>query len=503
MPNIAIQNKEAKRSKISTKRINLPARSSFFFTLTGILSKGAALIFTPIFTRLLSAEEYGEYSLFSTVLSLSTVAVTMEISSGVIMRLYQKERERQFLSILSAWLISLKLAVLCTLCLVILSSLTDFSISFPAAYLFLFLSLISISMINLYVSRCRFLYRWGAPLLISLLQSILSPMLAIILIRSGVFSALSNASIKVGCSSAVLFITALILTFGSLKVSRFEIKKSTMKRSDIRIHIKESERFLLKLAAPLLPYYLSVIAIFQTDKLIVSSAFGKGALAGYSIAWSAGTAISAVTGGIMSVFSPWLMRRARASEYGKIKNALDVIITSAVPFVILFLCIAPEVFSFLAPSEYKNALPITFISAIPPIPLAIAQCASSIAIAKEKVRGVLLSGLIPAALSLVLNLALFKIATPTAISVITAISATLLVSISVFNVRKITSNNIINVNKAFQMLLILSIFSALIYVFRSLVAVRICIGILSLVAALFSSRRLLPLLKERRADSRE
>ena len=47
------------------QRLNAPARSSLLFTLTNLFSKGASLVFTPIFTRLLTPEEYGEYSLFS------------------------------------------------------------------------------------------------------------------------------------------------------------------------------------------------------------------------------------------------------------------------------------------------------------------------------------------------------------------------------------------------------------------------------------------------------
>ena len=41
---------------------NLPARSSVLFTAINVFSKGAAFVFTPIFTRLLTEAEYGEYS---------------------------------------------------------------------------------------------------------------------------------------------------------------------------------------------------------------------------------------------------------------------------------------------------------------------------------------------------------------------------------------------------------------------------------------------------------
>ena len=125
---------------IKKEDINLPARSSIFFTLINFICKGAAFLFTPIFTRLLSSAGYGEYSLFSTFLSLCTVAATMEISGGIIMRLFQREREKHFLSILSAWLISIITALPITLLLWAAKRFFDTGMSFPYAYLFLFIS---------------------------------------------------------------------------------------------------------------------------------------------------------------------------------------------------------------------------------------------------------------------------------------------------------------------------------------------------------------------------
>lgn len=487
--------------KTNIRRINLPARSSFFFTAINLLSKGAAFVFTPIFTRLLSPADYGEYSLFSTLLSLSATAVTMEISGGIIMRLYQKEKKRQFLSIISAYLISFTAAIPTTTALFIISRLGGFGAGFPAAYPCLFLSIVSISLINLYVSRCRFLYNWIPPLITSLLQSVAAPIISIILLRADKLSLIDRVSLKVGAITATLTLAAIILTVISVKAAIKEAKSENMKSSDVIFYIKTSVRFILKLALPLLPYYLSVMAIFQTDKLFISSVFGKGTLAGYSIAYSAGTAITAVTGGVMSVFSPWLMRKTRAGEYKKIASTLDKIISSSIPAVLLFLCAAPDFFAFLAPEGYTWAQPSLFISALIPIPLALAQCASSIAIANEKIGGVILSGIIPAAFVFFLDLLLIRRLPIAAIAVITLFGAVLLSTLGIKNVKRITGEYILNVNKTFQNSLFLIFISAFIYVFKDYTTIRIAVAFLSLAAFVIFSRKLVFLLKEKEADS--
>ena len=117
-------------SRLKFNELNVPARSSLFFTLTNLFCKGAAFLFTPIFTRLLSPAEYGEFSIFSTLLSLSTVAATMEMSGGVIMRLFQKERDKRSLSILSAWIISVALAIPITLLLFFINGAGGFGMGF-------------------------------------------------------------------------------------------------------------------------------------------------------------------------------------------------------------------------------------------------------------------------------------------------------------------------------------------------------------------------------------
>lgn len=484
-------------SKFKLSALNVPARSSLFFTLTNLFCKGAAFLFTPIFTRLLSPAEYGEFSIFSTLLSLSTVAATMEMSGGVIMRLYQREKKKRFLSVLTAWIISVVLAIPITLLLFFVNSRGGFGMSFPLAYPFLFLSLISISLINLYVSRCKFSYKWLPPLVTSLLQSVAAPVISILLLGVNGMKSLNHVSVKIGAVSSVLSMIAAIILTVCIKGAYAEARDESLSPSGVFRYMKQSSSFLLKLAAPLLPYYLSVMIISQADKLFISSLLGNAELAKYSVAYSAGVALTAVTGGIMSALSPWLMRRAREGEYERVRETLDLMISFSVPAIVLFLCLAPDIFTFLAPKEYQNALPVLFISAFIPIPLALSSCSSSIAIARERVVGVLLSGIFPAAVTLALNLLIIKHAPLYAAAIITSSGFLILSVLGILNTRKITHSYIVNVNKSFQKLLFLLILASVVYLLRELLFARMVIAIFSSLAILYLSRPLLSIVLER------
>ncbi len=494
---IKISNKfKSATAMLNIKNINLPARSSLFFTLTNMICKGFAFLFTPIFTRLLTPTDYGEFSLFSTFLSLSAVAVTMEISGGIIMRLFQKERELQFLSILSAWLISIATAIPTTFFLWLIRKNTGFGMNFPFAYVMLFFSLISISIINLYVSRCKFRYSWVPPLITSLAQSVVAPIVSIAILRISYHSNANHVSLKIGAVTAVL--SAIALCIATLTVTRAKGELRAKDKSTLNAFsfFSFSSRFLLKLALPLLPYYLSIIALSQADKLFISSFMGRGELAKYSVAYSAGVALTALTSGVMGALSPWIMRRTRAGEYDRIREVLSRITSASVPIIVIFLCFAPDFFSFLAPKEYSSALPVLFISAMIPIPLALAQCSSSIAIAKERVGGVLFSGIFPAIMTLALNFLTINRAPLYVPAIITAIGFITLATLGIANIRKITGYYTVNVNKTFQNLFILILLSATVYSLHEFLFPRIIIASISSLALALMTKPLITLLKE-------
>ena len=57
---------------------------------SNLLSRGTGIIFTPIFTRILSPSEFGVYSLYTSLLGIFTVICTFEISGSAIYKCFMK-----------------------------------------------------------------------------------------------------------------------------------------------------------------------------------------------------------------------------------------------------------------------------------------------------------------------------------------------------------------------------------------------------------------------------
>ncbi|MDE5916568.1 MAG: hypothetical protein K2G62_00390, partial [Oscillospiraceae bacterium] len=65
------------------KKMPIQMKASVWFLICSFLQKGISTITTPIFTRLLSTEEYGQYSVFNSWLSVVTIFVTLNLFYGV------------------------------------------------------------------------------------------------------------------------------------------------------------------------------------------------------------------------------------------------------------------------------------------------------------------------------------------------------------------------------------------------------------------------------------
>ena len=83
--------------------IPIQAKASIWFVLCSVVQKGLAFLTTPIFTRIMSAEEYGVVSVYNSWISILTVVLTLQLATGVYnkaMIRYEHQRNEYTSSIL-------------------------------------------------------------------------------------------------------------------------------------------------------------------------------------------------------------------------------------------------------------------------------------------------------------------------------------------------------------------------------------------------------------------
>ena len=65
------------------KSLSAPVKASIWFTVCNIIQKGIALISTPIFTRIMTTQQYGVYTIYQSWYQVLTIFATLNLSAGI------------------------------------------------------------------------------------------------------------------------------------------------------------------------------------------------------------------------------------------------------------------------------------------------------------------------------------------------------------------------------------------------------------------------------------
>lgn len=68
---------------LSKRRVlSEPVKASVWYMICNVLNKGIALLSTPIFTRLLTEEQYGKFAIFQSWYSIILIFTSLNIFMG-------------------------------------------------------------------------------------------------------------------------------------------------------------------------------------------------------------------------------------------------------------------------------------------------------------------------------------------------------------------------------------------------------------------------------------
>jgi len=306
------------------------------YTAVGALTKAVGLLSLPVFTRILSEEEFGRLTLYMTVLGLLSVIASPWYSGNAIYKgmLHFKEREEDFLSS------SYGLFLIFTIPLILLSIPLARGIGVSLGLLsVIYLQLLLDGAVGLYLSYQRQNYGYLKAARISLLLAILPPIISFVLIR--VFS--------LGLYGRILGILLVSLAVGGALLVKM------VKNSAQLVHFA-MWRYTAGLCLPMLPQGISSAASAELDKLVLVWALGERALAGYSVAHTLGLGLSFLTTALGYALMPWIMRRLERGEddrIGEVVETAHLVMAAATVFLV---ALSPELMRFLAPRAYSEAI---------------------------------------------------------------------------------------------------------------------------------------------------
>ena len=326
--------------------ISVQARAAIWFSACSILQKGISFIVVPIFTRILTTEQYGTYSLYLSWLQILTIITSLYLYYGVFtngMNKYDTDRDR-YISSMQGLTLTIT-AIVFAIFFVTQNAWSDILGLAPHLIFLMFVEMAVTPALSFWSGRQRFEYKYRKLVIVTLCKSIVNPVLGLIMV--------SLAEDK--ATARILSVVIVEVCFcGVIMVYQFLKGKCWID--------KKYWKFALGMAIPLLPHYLSGMILNKGDQIMISKMVSTSAVAFYSVAYNIGMLVQIFTNAISNSFTPWIYQRIKADKYEKIPETINFLMLLVAAISLGLMLLSPELVLLFGSSGYSSAAYV-----IPPV----------------------------------------------------------------------------------------------------------------------------------------
>lgn len=321
-------------------QIPIAAKATIWFMFCTILQKSISLITTPIFTRMMSTEQYGQFSVYNSWLQIFTIITTLRLNWAVFnkgMSKYKDDRDG-YTSTMQTLTASITLIVF--IIYLIFHKQVNALTELPTfIMLAIFAELLVTPAIDFWTIRKRYEYIYKPVVFRTILMAALNAGIGVCAVY------LSDEKGYARIMSCVL----VNICFGSVLFA-YNLKKGK------KLFCAEYAKFALLFNLPLLLHYLSTYVLDQFDRIMIQKMVGFSEAGIYSVAYSAGLIMKIVTQSINNVLVPWQYGKLEKKEWKSLDNTLFYIFTGVGSIAVLFSAFAPELLKVLADEKYYQAI---------------------------------------------------------------------------------------------------------------------------------------------------
>ena len=406
----------------------MPVKASMWFAICNILQKGISFITVPIFTRIMSTEQYGVYSVYQSWYSIISIFATLNLYYGVFnngMIKYANERDK-FISSIQG------LSTTITIFLFVIYNVNrefwNIFLGLSSVYIYaMFIELLFVPAYMYWSARQKYEYKYKALVIVTMIIALGSPSLGVLKVLSTSYKAearvLSFVFVQ-ACIGLVFYI------YNCWKGKKF--------------FSKDIWKYALFFNLPLVPHYLSQTVLNAADRIMISNMVGSEKAAIYSVAYNISQMMVLVTNAISNSFVPYTYNSLKVKKYDDLKRNSTVLLAFVAIATVLVMCFAPEIISIFGPKEYKEAIWV-----IPPVSVSVFlmflySMFGNIEFYFERSRYMMWASMCGAVLNIILNYLLIKIFGYIAAGYTTLMCYTLFVTLHYIFYKKTLKDNSIS-----------------------------------------------------------
>lgn len=332
------------------KKMSVVTKAALWFTFATVLQKGISFFTVPIFTRIMSTEQYGIFSVYLSWISVLTILGGMDFHTCVYINNLSKLENEKEKDELAVSLIDLSfLITLCWLVVYLIApTFWNSVLGIPESIVVLmFLEVLFIPVVNLWSTKQRYNYKYKTLVTWTVGQVLLNAIFGI------AFVLLAKSENQ--AFARVLSIALVQVLFGSILIV------SCVKKAH-KLVITKWWKKALQLHIPLLPHSLSLTVLSSAYRVMINSMVGATETAIYSVAYSASMVINLIKLSITQAMTPWIYECIKHKRYDSIKKHCNAVMLLVMLMSFLFILFAPELIWIVGSNEYYDAIYV-----IPPV----------------------------------------------------------------------------------------------------------------------------------------
>lgn len=314
------------------------ARDLKNYALGDVLSKIISIISIAIFTRILSVEDYGIYSVYNT--SIAFLVIILTLGFHTVVSRYYFENKEDFASFVTLSFVSSVFLVSCCLPMIYFfkDSLFDF-LNLPSSLIIFVYPALIVAIITSIFSQVYSSERKSASLtIVELAKTYLTFFIALSFLWyiEKSYVSLIKGTLIVGVGVSIFMLYKLRYLF----VKNFKMQHFI---------------YIVLFSIPLIPYHLSSLLLQQVDKIMINAQLGNYESGLYSFAVNIGMLYLMFTALILRAFAPDYFNLMNDRQYNQLDKKILKILKIYIIVALSLIYFGKEIAFVLADEKFVKA----------------------------------------------------------------------------------------------------------------------------------------------------
>lgn len=323
------------------EQMSVQVKASMAFMAVNFMQKGISFLTAPIFTRLLTTEEYGKITVYSSWTEVIGIFAMFGLCNNVFyngITEFKKDRDNFTFSMLA---LSNVITLVVFACVWTVNKyIFHFMNVSDILVFFMFFTFLLEPAFEFWKTRQRFDFKYKLLCVFMVLVMISSPVCAV----TGIF-------LFPGSKVAARVIGAQLMTLLiCLGCYVHEV------RNGGGVPKLRYWKYAFLYNLPLIPYFLSTYILSSSDRLMIAHYCGEDKAGIYGIAYTMSAVVNIIWSSVNATMIPTIYKRCEEGRMHTLSEFVNPILMGYASICVMIMLMAPEVIAFLAPSSYGEGM---------------------------------------------------------------------------------------------------------------------------------------------------